>query len=408
MTNTSYQMYRMAKYLLIRIVFKINMTNISEKSYQIFYDNIRWLFCSGIRIKNGHNRGAIYGWKNLNPPAYPFIYSEIAGYAVTCFSWIYTELGKPVALQAAKESADWIIRNMRSCLLVAGSTEIDNFDQKGELSNQIYSFDNGIIIIGLLNLYKITRDPNLLTVANLMTEALIERFFDGSKLTAILDASYEAMINDCANIKWSTISGAYHSKLAIAFLELSRLTNNMLYAKVSNSLCDYAKTLQKSNGRFITNSGSDVTYLHPHLYACEGLIYAGITQSNENYYRAGLKGVTWAIQQINPTTGGLPRDTGGRSIEQSDCIAQLLRLSLLCRSQLQKYRKDYFIDKVIDKLCSRLLDFYIPDGQDQGGMRYQLALESACSWCTMFSMQALALWGKRNELEKVMWINYYI
>jgi hypothetical protein len=298
---------------------------------------------------------------------------------------------------------------MRSYLLVAGSAEIDNFDQKGELSNQIYAFDNGIIIIGLLNLYKITTDPNLLTVANSMTEALIERFFDGSKLTAILDRSYEPIVNNSPIIKWSTISGAYHSKLAIGFLELSRLTNNMLYAKVSNSLCDYAKTLQKSDGRFITNPDSDVTYLHPHLYACEGLIYAGIRQSSESYYIAGLKGVLWAIEQVNLTTGGLPRDTGRRrSIEQSDCIAQLLRLSLICRSQLKRYRKGSFIDKVIDKLCSRLLDFYIPHGEDQGGMRYHLALESACSWCTMFSMQAFGLWRKRNELEKVMWINYYI
>jgi hypothetical protein len=384
------------------------MTNTPRKSYQILYDNIRWLLDSDIRIKSGPNRGAFYGWKNLNPPAYPFIYSEIAGYAITCFSWIYTELGESAALQAAKESADWIIRNIRSYLLVAGSTKIDNFDQKGELSNQIYAFDNGIIIIGLLNLYNITKDLNLLRVAKHMTEALIERFFDGAKLTAVLDGSYESTINNCANIKWSTISGAYHSKLAIGFLELSRLTNNMLYAKVSNSLCDYAKILQKSDGRFITNPDSDVTYLHPHLYACEGLIYAGITQSSEDYYIAGLKGVMWAIEQINPTSGGLPRDTQRRSIEQSDCIAQLLRLLLLCRSQLERYRKGSFIDKVIDKLHSRLLDFYIPHGEDQGGMRYQLALESACSWCTMFSMQAFGLWRKRNKLEKVMWINYYI
>ena len=385
-----------------------------SKSNQIFYDNLRWLLCSDIRIKNGSDRGAVYGWKNLNPPVYPFIYNEITGYAITSFSWIYSEFSEPAALQAAKESSEWIIKNMQSYLLVAGRTKIDNFDEKGDLSNQIYAFDNGMIMIGLLNLYKITTDPNLLMVAEHMAKVLIERFFDGSKLTALLDNSYKPIINNYSgrnySTKWSTLSGGYHCKLSLGLLELSMLTNNRFYAEVSNSLCNFAKTLQKPDGRFTTNPDSEISYLHPHLYACEGLIYAGIKQSNEDYYTSGLKGIKWAMKQINSTTGGLPRDSADKSVEQSDCISQLLRLLILCRSRLsvKKSSSNYLVDALIDRLHSRLLDFYIPVGQDKGGMRYQLALESACSWCTMFSMQALRLWSKRNDLEKVIWIDYYI
>jgi hypothetical protein len=386
------------------------MSDIIVKSDQIFYNNLRWILYSGIRIKKGPDTGAIYGWKDLNPPSYPFIYSEATGYAITLLSWVYAELMEPAALDAAKESSQWIIKNMHNNLLTAGRVEKDKFDKKRDLSNRLYSFDNGMIITGLLNLYKLTADRNLLIAAENMATVLIDRFFDGLKLIAVVDRSYKHVIDNEGgrSIKWSTISGAYHSKLSLCLLDLSRLTNNPYYGQVSNSICDYAKTLQAPNGRFITNPDLDFTYLHPHLYACEGLVYAGLKQSSEKYTMAGLKGIIWAIEQINLTSGGLPNDTSQNAVEQSDCIAQLLRLMIICRSQLQKYFEGSELDYIIDRLHLRLLDFYIADGKDKGAMRYQLALESACSWCTMFSMQAFRFWNKTRNLQKAISMEYYV
>lgn len=386
------------------------MSDIFVKSDQIFYDNLRWILYSGIRIKEGPDTGAIYGWKDLNPPSYPFIYSEATGYSITLLSWVYAELMEPAALQAAKESSQWILKNMRNPhLITAGRVEKDNFDKKRDLSSRLYAFDNGIIITGLLNLYKLTADPNLLIAAENMAKALIDRFFDGSKLIAVLDKSNKPVIDneDGRGVKWSTISGAYHSKLSLCLLDLSRLTNNPYYGQVSNSICDYAKTLQEPNGRFITNPDLNFTYLHPHLYACEGLVYAGIKQSNEKYSVAGLKGIIWAIEQINSTTGGLPNNTSQDGVEQSDCTAQLLRLMIICRSQLQKHFEASVLDRIIDGLHLRLLDFCISAGKDKGAMRYQIAMESACSWCTIFSMQAFRFWNKTRKLQKTISMEYY-
>ena len=395
--------------------------NSNPGSLEILNDNVKWLLHSGITIKNGPKRGAVYGWKNLNPPSYPFIYNEITGYAITSFLYIYSELGEHEALQAAKDSANWIVestRNSSSYLLSAGSIETDNFNQKGNLSNQIYAFDNGMIMIGLLNLYKVTRDPNLLKYVEKMAKSLIERFFDGSKLIALLDNSYKPIPDNTSphnrtdEIKWSAISGAYHCKLSLVLLDLSLLTNNDLYSKVSDSLCEYAQKLQKPNGRIVTNPNLDtVTYLHPHLYACEGLIYSGIRQHNESYLTAGLKGIKWATSQIDPSTGGLPRLIGEKSIEQSDCMAQLLRLLILCYSSLEEVIEEdpHHIKDVIEKLYSRLLDFCITLGEDRGAVKYHLSLDTACTWCTMFTMQALVLWSKRKEFEKGQkWIDFYI
>jgi hypothetical protein len=391
------------------------------ESRKIFIDSVKWLLYSGIRIKNGPKKGAVYGWKYLNPSSYPFIYTEITGYAITTYLYIYSELGECEALKAAKDSANWLLENMHgssSFLLPSGEIVTNSFKEKGDLSKLVYSFDNGMVMIGILNLYKVTKDPCLLTCAENMARSLIERFFDGSKLIAVLDKRYNALISnnklasDSNGTKWSTISGAYHCKLSLALLYLSILTNNNLYSRISSLLCDFAQKLQKPDGRIITNPNSEnVTYFHPHLYACEGLIYSGISQYNDRNITAGLKGIVWAMNQVNSSTGGLPRHTRNKSIEQSDCMAQLLRLLILNRSRIEESLEipAYHIDDVIEKLHSRLLDFYIPQGEDQGAIRYHLSLDTACSWCTMFTMQALQLWNRRKEFEKLKkWIDWYI
>ena len=383
------------------------MNETYQKSNQILNHNIKWLLTSDISIKNGYNKGGVYGWKNLKPVSFPFIYSEITGYGITSFLWIYSEFRNLAALQAAKECSEWIIKNMKSYMLVArppGPVKSD------KISNLYYAFDNGMIIIGLLNLYKMTKDQNLLEIADHMAEKLIELFFDGSKLTARLDEAYKAVkeTNNGGIIKWSTVPGSYQSKLSIALLELSTLTNNNLYKQVSDSICNYGISLQKSNGQFITNPNSNITYLHPHLYSCEGLIYSGLSQSNYSHYSAGLKGVVWAMNQtLASTKDGVSTNTQKDSVEQSDCTAQLLRLLILCRSQLLKTIDSSQLDNVLKRLHLRLLDFYIPNVENQGGMRYHLDLDSACSWCTMFSMQALYLWMTRNSATSE-WIDYFI
>ena len=126
----------------------------------------------------------------------------------------------------------------------------------------------------------------------------------------------------------------------------------------------------------------------------------------------GINGLKWAVKIMLSNGGVLPRSTLEKDVDQSDCISQLLRLLILCRHQLIQeldFCEKSVLDKVIEKLHLRLLDFYIPFGCDKGAMKYQISIESACSWCTMFSMQALGLWTRRrNGCERMTWINFYI
>src|SRR5215207_11398344 len=165
------------------------MSDIFDRSHQIFSSNISWLFYSDIRIKSGPDKGAMYGWKNIDTATYPFIYNEIVGYSKTAFSWIYSELGEVAALDAAKDASYWIIKNIERYgnLLPAGRKEIDTFNQKGDLSNLIYAFDNGMIMVGLLNLYNLTEDLKFLNYAEAIAKAITERFYEGSSIVAVVD-----------------------------------------------------------------------------------------------------------------------------------------------------------------------------------------------------------------------------
>ena len=158
-------------------------------SRKILNDNIEWLLYSDIRIKAGRNKGALYGWKNLTPPYFPFIYSEITGYAISSYCWIASEFGNAIALDAAKDSSEWISKNMHSNLLMARPPA--SRDQPNELSSMFYSFDNSMVMIGLLNYYKITKKSDALRLVEKMTQALVDRFFDGEKLIPRLDSCFK-------------------------------------------------------------------------------------------------------------------------------------------------------------------------------------------------------------------------
>ena len=167
----------------------MNLSNVYAKSNKILDENITWLISSDIRIKDGGNKGALYGWKNFTPPYFPFIYSEITGYAITSYLWIASEFGNPLALEAAKEASQWIRKNMHSNLLIARPPVAHG--EPNELSNIFYSFDNSMVMIGLLNLYKITKKSNILRLVEKMTQALVERFFDGEKFIPRLDQFFQ-------------------------------------------------------------------------------------------------------------------------------------------------------------------------------------------------------------------------
>jgi hypothetical protein len=371
---------------------------LKNKSFELVKDLENWLLHSDIRIKVGDDRGAFFGWKNLDASdkasKYPYIYNEITGYSLSCFSYLYTETNKIDYIKAMKETVEYIEKNMTNNLLNTGKRKDEDFKEKGVIENQIYSFDNGMVLAGLLNYYKVTKDQVVLKMAEKLANALIKYFFKSDQLHyALLDSTLSPL--DYGLEKWSTRIGSYHAKLAIGFIDLYRITGNETYLKICESLCELAISMQNNDGSFLNNPDkNDPIYLHPHLYSCEGLTYGGLIKNDRKLLISGLKGIEWALSNIT-IRGGVPRSNVDLN-DQADCTSQLLRLLILYDKELEDYLKfpRDRIEKAMDSLHVRIMSFFI---NSEKAIKYNEQSNFACTWCSMFSLQALDLWNKRNN-----------
>lgn len=369
-----------------------------NKEFELVKDLENWLLHSDIRIKVGDDRGAFFGWKNLDASEkaskYPYVYNEITGYSLSCFSYLYTETNKIDYIKAMKETVEYIQKNMTNNLLNTGKRKDEDFKEKGIIENQIYSFDNGMVLAGLLNYYKVTKDQVVLKMAEKLANALIKYFFKNNQLYyALLDVNLSPL--DYGLEKWSTRIGSYHAKLAIGFIDLYRITGNERYLKICESLCEFAISMQNNEGSFSNNPDkNDLIYLHPHLYSCEGLTYVGFIKNDRKLLINGLKGIEWAISNIT-IRGGVPRSNVDLN-DQADCTSQLLRLLILYDKELEDYLKvpRDKIEKAMDSLHVRIMSFFI---NSEKAIKYNEQSKFACTWCSMFSLQALDLWNKRNN-----------
>jgi hypothetical protein len=359
----------------------------------------KWLLNSNIRLKEGENCGGYYGWKNLladtESSKHPFIYNEIVGYSFSIFSYMYSESKKAEFLTVMKESFEYIKKNItKNDLLNAGIRNDAVFKEKGDIENQLYSFDNGIIIAGLVNYYKITKNQDVYEVVLKMANSLIKNFFRNYKIChALLNKDFKPTGYGIG--KWSSRIGSFHAKVGIGFSDLFDITGNKEYLRICYGLCELAINMQEPDGSFLNNQGTrDDIFLHPHLYACEGLTYIGSSLNDQNVFSSGLKGIEWAISTITDT-GGVPRSIK-QVTDQADCTAQLLRLLLLYSDDLNYYSKvsSEKIEKSIQILHDRIKRFFI---RSEGAVKYNDSSEFACTWCTMFSLQALILLAKRNK-----------
>ena len=128
---------------------------------QALNNSINWLTKSGIQnIQNRKNilSGSVNAWYDPVKKKYSFVYSEINGYFMTMMVFLYKRTGEKKFLDKGLKAAKWLISNAQEknggfrCLFL-----IDKNSSHAHKKDQIYSFDNGVIINGLVNLYKETK-----------------------------------------------------------------------------------------------------------------------------------------------------------------------------------------------------------------------------------------------------------
>ena len=367
-----------------------------------------WLLNSGIQNENGNSRGGFNSWFDLIQQNYSYVYSEITGYGVTSLLYLSKYFGEEFYIDKAIAAYKWL---KDKALDESGGirtrdyfVDMDDASHYSFDSNNLYAFDNGMVLYGIVNLYKKTKNERILLFAVQIADFLIDNMKKDDGMFYAVYNSETGKKTDIAD-KWSTQSGSYHAKLALGFTDLYEITNNKAYKDAALGVCNASLDFQDDSGRFITNRADNSTHLHPHSYSAEGLLYTGDRFGRTDFIESAKRAVKWSLSLINQD-GGIPKKFSGTefiNFYRSDILAQTLRLGSLFFS-LGELGEEEIIS--LEKLRRCLVKFqYKSEDRQDGGFYYGYTLDGSKkdhlnSWCTMFALQGLIMYDeniiKRN------------
>ena len=376
-------------------------------------DSIRsaghWLSSSGIQNVSRQKklRGGVSAWYELGKKIYPFIYSEITGYAISTWVFLNRITPDPLWIKNAKAAADWLIDNamhpnggVKTRLYLVKHYVSPNYSFH---TGRIYSFDTAMAGYGLIQLFQATGEDRFFKAADSMLRFLIQRMQkkDGT-FYPYFDSALRRPGEDLE--KWSDQCGSFHAKLALFFTDYFDVTGDRAVAALITKLLDATLKSQEKEGRFLTGRKDGSTHLHPHSYTLEGLVYSGIYFKREDYLRAALRGFLWMMKGVSSdgSVSSIYEKFKFSHHERSDIVAQTLRLGSMLYSIFPTRLRPLL--PALASIKKHLLLFQNGDaGRQRGGFLYGAATDGLMrdhlnAWATMFALQAL--WMHEAFVEK--------
>lgn len=357
-----------------------------------------WLLDSDIQNKDGFLAGSFNAWYDEKRKQYSYAYSEITGYAITMLLYLgrmETKLGAKAVARAGR-AADWLIGKAYA---EGMGFQCRYYHDEKRFLPHICSFDNGMCLNGLVNLYRVTGDRKYLEISKRIAGWLIGIMQkpDGSFYPKYDCVKKEYLESPNA---WSGQSSSYHAKISIGLLNLAEAALDVTYKIAAQKICDWVVARQFKDGRFTTNACYDDTYLHPHCYTVEGLLTAGLNLDSEDYMCAAADGAAW-LTLARLGNGGLSNiyhNPEFSTDEHVDSLAQAIRLWI-------------FSGECCDKQIDRLLEFQCEsnDPKADGGFYYGIEdgimKKHINAHATMFALQAMSMW-LQNECDGLIFSFY--
>lgn len=319
----------------------------------------KWLLVSGIQnVSQDHNTisGSFNSWYDTENKNYGFLYPEITGYAITTFLYLnHLEGGNISLVRRAELAAEWIINQ---AIHERGGVDAryyyDPVTNSIHGNGMIYTFDNGIVLCGITNLYKQIKRQEYFKAIEKIRIILDNMQKPDRSFYAIYDSKTGELVDSPE--KWSTQSGSYHAKLAIGFLNLYSITEDVVYKNIAQKICENTLKNQQKDGRFVTYKRENNTHMHPYCYSAEGFLFAGLHLNENKFIKSATNATKWLLDnQLD--NGGIPClyiSDEFIPYERSDVLAQTLRLAVIL-SSIHVLGDEY--ESNIIKLMNRLCDF---------------------------------------------------
>ncbi len=358
-----------------------------------------WLLHSGIQnLDGGKMDGSFHAWHDLSSNTFSFSYSEITGYGITTLLYLNSIAPEKILVERAARAADWLLATAFDHREKAILCRLEHKD--GQLSPRACTFDNGMCLNGVANLYRQTTDQRHKDFAIQLGDWLLSmQKEDGSFFTRHLLTTGEF---EHKGDKWSKQSGSFHAKLAIGLLNLYDLLGEEKYRISAIRLCDLALRFQQPDGRFITDELTGNTFLHPFCYTNEGLLTAAVMLDEKKYLEAVKRSVSWILSARLKSHGFSAHHVDGTALEResADINAQAIRLVILLHALGEMPQpKDFFQDALGNILSHQCL---LKGNHSYGGFlsgdawfygeKHDHTGKHVNSWVTMFAAQALGMY----------------
>lgn len=245
--------------------------------------------------------------------------------------------------------------------------------------NLLYSFDTEVYVSSVFDLYSLTKKESYLNEAEKSLEWLY----------SLWDRRPFAAVDKLPEKKdWYHVPSVHLAKLVIALMKASKYLRDEKYMETALELLDKYKQLQKEDGGFRINEGSNAIMVHPHCYATEGFLYAYYTSKRREFLEVAKKASNWLCKMQN-SDGSFywwydaekeveHRDRQER-VKATDAAAQATRIWKLLGVNREGIEKAY-----------RYLDSEL---KDNGLRLYNIESmrESVHSWPTFFYIHSLTL-----------------
>lgn len=326
----------------------------------------QWLAHSGIQRPNG----GVARYYRADVQRNAGISTEITGYALSAFVYLHAVTRDEEYLNHARAAARFLTG-------VAWDSQNHLMPFELEPAAYTYFFDCGIIVRGLLALWRVTREQELLDVAAAVGESMARDFArDDGKCWPILSLPDKRPLEMDA-LRWSRSAGCYQSKAAMAWRELADATGDARFAERYQATLENALATHEAFLPGHTERLKVMDRLHAYLYFLEGLLPGADDPRCAAALAQGIRRVSDYVEEIAP------------DFVRCDVLAQLLRIRL-CAGEAGADSGE----------AGRVRAFQEPGGGYYFGRKAGEWVPHISPVSTVFAMQALEWWERRDAIDR--------
>ena len=334
----------------------------------------RWLLDSGIQERSGGVARFYRSDIRKNKP----ISTEITGYFASAMVWLFEITGDEEYLDRARVTAGFLVDH-------AWDTGLRTFpfehpSPSPEINHHAYFFDCGIIVRGLIAVWRCTRDDRLLDIAAAAGCSMIRDFHDGEDYHPILELPAKRPLGRIA--RWSRMPGCYQLKAALGWWDLAMATGDVAFENAYVGMLRSALRSQKSYLPGSSDPCEVMDRLHSYCYFLEGLTPFA---ARPDYHEAYIKGIYTTHLNLKKIEELFVR---------SDVYAQLLRARLWMADfdHVAAAEEAEALERFQLVSDDPRIDGGFLFGRREGNLSPHVNPVS-----TIFSMQALEMW-RRHQL----------